>query len=225
MGKINPEGGLAAARRKLAEIWADPQMMAIALRHADHPASAEDAMQITYLAMLGLPHLDQIENMPGYFCRVLIRAVYREQGQLGALLVEDVARVTEASGAGAGAGALRVPPAGFEDGACAAIQAQDWHRRLIRDRAELMAAVPSRSGDPARYRSVIWAAAEQILRAGIDGEPSEPDSIDALRASYPEYFDAPGIVKNTSYQRLSRARADVRRLLQTVVGEPGPPVP
>ena len=223
MERINPEGGLAAARRKLAEIWADPQMMAIAFRHADHPATAEDALQTTYLAMLGLSHLDQIENMPGYFCRVLIRAVYREQGQLGALPVEDVARVTEASGAGPGV--LRVPSAAFEDAACAAIQAQDWHRRLIRDRAELMAAVPSRSGDPARYRGVICAAAEQILRAGIDGESSDPDSTDALRASYPEYFDAPGTVKNTSHQRLSRARADVRRLLQTVIGEPGPPVP
>lgn len=214
MKQLNPEGGLTAARRRLAEIWADPQIRAIARKHANSPQVAEDALQITYLAMFRLRHLGQIENLPGYFCRVLIRAVYHEQAQLGALLVDDFPWVTEQTDAAI----QRDQSAGLEDVACTAVQAQSWRRRLIRDRDELMAAVPGRSSDPARYRRVIYAAAEQILRAGIDGEPSEADSNDAFRASYPEYFDAPGAARNTSHQRLSRARLDVRELLQTVVG-------
>ncbi len=213
MEQLESEGGLTAARQRLTEIWADPQIRAIARRRANSPQAAEDALQITYLAMFQLRHLGQIENLRGYFCKVLIRAVYHEQAQLSALLVDDFSWVTEQADAAFQRNLL----AGLEDTACAAVQAQSWHMRLIRNRDKLAAAVPGRSSDPARYRRVIYAAAEQILRAEIYGEPSEADSNDAFRASYPEYFEALGAVKNTSHQRLSRARLDVRELLQAVV--------
>jgi DNA-directed RNA polymerase specialized sigma24 family protein len=214
MEDTNSEGGLAAARERLAEIWADRQIRAVARKYADRAQDAEDALQTTYLAMYRLPHLDQIDNMRAYFCRVLIRAVYHDQRQRGALLVEDFVLVTEASEAMTSD--LRLPPESVEDAACASVQAQHWHRRLTRDRGKLTAGVPSRSDDPARYQRLVYDAAEQILLAGIGGEPSEADSNDAFRAVYPEYFDAPGKAKNTSHQRLSRARADVRELLQKV---------
>jgi DNA-directed RNA polymerase specialized sigma24 family protein len=214
MEDTNAEGRLAAARERLVEIWADHQIRAIARKYADRPQDAEDALQATYLAMYRLPYLDRIDNMRAYFCRVLIRAVYHDQRQLGALLVEDFALVTEASEAGTSD--LRLPQEGVEDAACASVQAQHWHRRLTQDRGKLTAGVPSRSDDPARYQRMVYDAAEQILQAGISGEPSEADSNDAFRAACPDYFDAPGTAKNTSHQRFSRARADVRDLLQEV---------
>jgi hypothetical protein len=80
-----------------------------------------------------------------------------------------------------------------------------------------MAAVPARSDDPARYHTVIYAAAEQILRDGINGDASEADTNDALRVSYPEYFDQPGASRSACHQRFSRARTDVRELLRAIV--------
>lgn len=214
MEDISAEARLAAARQRLTEAWADPWIRAIARNRADRPQDADDALQATYLAMYRLPNLIKIDDMRAYFCRVLIRALYRQQRQLGALLVDDFALLTETSEAAASD--LRVATESVEDAACASVQAQHWHRRLIQNREELTAGVPSRSDDPFRYRRMVYHTAEQILRAGISGEPSEADSNDALRAAYPEYFDAPRTAKNTSHQRLSRARADVRTLLQQV---------
>jgi hypothetical protein len=64
---------------------------------------------------------------------------------------------------------------------------------------------------------VIYAAAEQILRAGISGDVSEADTNDTLRASYPEYFQQPDAAPNTCDQRFCRARVDIRALLRRVV--------
>jgi len=210
----NAEAELAAARQRLTQTWADPRIRAIARNRADRPQDAEDALQATFLAMYRLPGLTKIDDMRAYFCRVLTREVYRQQLQLGALLVDDFALVTDTSGTAASD--LRVAAEGVEDAACASVQAQHWHRRLVQNREGLTARVPSRSDDPVRYQGMVYDAAEQILRAGISGEPREADSNDAFRAAYPEYFDAPRTAKNTSHQRLRRARADVRTLLQHV---------
>ena len=75
----NAEARLAAARQRLTEAWADPWIRAIARNRADHPQDAEDALQATYLAMYRLPNLIKIDDMRAYFCRVLIRALYRQQ--------------------------------------------------------------------------------------------------------------------------------------------------
>lgn len=74
-------------------------------------------------------------------------------------------------------------------------------------------------GPPDRYRAVVYAAAEQILRDLISGESSEADSNEAFRASYPEYFDQPGAAPNTRHQRLLRVRADTRALLQAAISK------
>ncbi len=214
MEDTNAEARLAVARQRLIEAWADPWIRAIARKRADRPQDAEDALQATYLAMYRLPNLIKIDDMRAYFCRVLIRELYRQQRQLGALLVDNFALMAETNEADASD--MRVASEGVEDAACASVQAQHWHQRLVQNREELTAGVPSRSEDPVRYQRMVYDAAEQILRAGISGEPSEADSNDAFRAAYPEYFDAPRTAKNTSHQRLSRARADVRTLLQEV---------
>ncbi len=215
MSSINHADGLAAACRQLEEIWADPRIKAFARRYAGNPQVADDALQSTYLAMAPLRHLDQIDNLRAYFCRVLIRAVHHERAQLGALLVDDFTRVAEEREGGRDR--EFVSPAGIEDVVCASVQAWSWHNRLIGARDELMAAVPARSDNPARYRALIYAAAEHILRCEIHGEPCDADSNDAFRAPYPEFFDQPGASRDNRHQRFRRARMDVRALLRGVV--------
>ena len=53
---------------------------------------------------------------------------------------------------------------------------------------------------------MIYDSAEQVLRDGINGEPSDADSNDAFRAAYPEYFAQPGASANLLHQRFRRAR-------------------
>jgi len=215
MNSINPAGMLAAHRLRLVEIWADPQVRAFARRYAGDHQMADDAMQSAYLAMDRLEHLDQITNLGAYFRLVLVRAIGRERYQLGALLVDDLACVAEAHEGAAGSWCASA--AGFEDAVCTSVQAQSWHKQFVGARDGLMAALPARSADPGRYRAVIYAVAEQILRGATSGEPSEADANDAFRTSYPEYFDQPDASPNTRHQRFRWARMDVRKLLLTVV--------
>ncbi len=211
MHSIDPADTLAADRRRLAEILTDPGIKGLALRHAGHPALAGDALQNTYYALARLEHLGQIVNLRAYVCKVLFREIHRERNQLGATLVDDFARLAEthqntASG----------QPA-VDDAVCTSLQAQIWLERFAAQRGLLRDAVPVRSEDPARYRAVICDAAEQVLRDGINAEPSDADSNDAFRAVYPAYFTQPDASPDLCYQRFRRARKDVKALLQAVV--------
>jgi Sigma-70 region 2 len=192
---------------RLIEIWADPRIRGLAKRWAGNAETAEDALQSTYYAIARLPHLAEIENLRGYFVRVLRRMVYRELGQLNAVLADDFTRMAEE----------RQSTPSFEDDVCTSLQGRAQYERFCVERDDLALRVSARSSDPGRYRSVIGDAVEQILRAGIRGEPSEADLAPALRAAYPEYFAQPGASANTCDQRCHRARKDVRKLLTAVV--------
>jgi Sigma-70 region 2 len=208
---------LAAAREQLVEIWMDPRIRSLARRYAGGPDVADDALQSTYCAVLQVERLDQIENLRAYFCRVLIHEVHRERGQLHTALVENFDGVVE-EGQGA-VGCRRTSPRCLQDTVCTSLQGRSWLKRLIDDSEGLLASVPARSRDSGRYRAVIYAAAEQILRAGIKGDVAEADTNDTLRASYPEYFQQPGTAPNTCDQRFSRARMDARSLLRSVISQ------
>jgi hypothetical protein len=97
------------------------------------------------------------------------------------------------------------------------VQAQVWLDRFTSQRESLRDSAPARSDAPARYRVVICDAAEQVLRDGINGEPSDADTNPVLLAAYPEYFGQPDAPPNTLHQRFRRAREDVKALLQRVV--------
>jgi hypothetical protein len=214
MDSTDPADRLAAAHRRLLEIWQDPQVRGYARRCAGDHDVADDALQSTYYAMARLKHLAEIENLKAYFYQVLRREIGRERGELGAVLVEDFARAAEGCQPG-----TRPPDessAGFEDAVCTSVQFWSLRKQLVAAHDKLLASVPGRSADRGRYRAVIFAAAEQILAAGMKGESSEADSNKAFRASYPEYFAPPGVSANTCHQRFLRARADVRALLQAV---------
>ena len=215
MHSIYPADILENARQQLAEILEDPWIRGLALRHAGHPALADDALQSTYYAMARLEHLGQIQNLRAYVCKVLIREIHRERGQLGAIVIDDFARIADEHQDGAGchpAALLSV-----EDAVCTSAQAEAWLERFAAQRDYLRAGVPSRSDDLDRYRALICEAAGQVLYDGINGESSEADTNPALRVAYPEYFDQPDAAPNTLHQRFCRARTDVRALLQAVV--------
>jgi Sigma-70 region 2 len=216
MNNIDPAGRPMDPGCRLLEIWQDPQVRGYARRTAGNRDVADDALQSTYYAMARLKHLAEIENLRAYFYRVLRREIAREFGELGAIPVEDIARA--ADDRQSGTCAPDESSAGFEGHAC--VSAQFWYMRkqLLADRDKLLASLPARSGDPGRYRVVIYAAAERILSAGMNSDPSEADSNEAFRISYPEYFAEPGASANTCHQRFVRARADVRALLKAVAG-------
>ena len=228
MHSIDSTGGLTDAHHRLVQIWADPQIKRLARQQARDPQLADDALQSTYYVMARLKHLDQVENMRAYFCRVLVRQVHRERAQLGAAVVEDFAFMADVRGSATDSSFAS--SIGFEDAACFSVQAWSWHKRLIRGRNELTARVPGRSDKPSRYRAVIYGTVEEILRAGISNEASEADKNEALVAAYPEYFDQPGASRATCHQRFCRARMDIDALLRAVAdyedcgARPYPPV-
>ncbi len=210
---VDAPGGPPGFQHKLLAIRQDPRIEALALRRAGDPELAKDALQSAYWSAARVDHPESIKDLRAYFVRVLVREVYRLRAQLE---LETLDSPAEPCQHGAAAGSQSSPQPVAETVA-AALLARTWLERFAAQRDRLSAAVPSRSGDPDRYRNVIVTVAEQVLCDLIQGEPSEADSKDAFRTAYPEWFGEPGCAENTCRQRFHRARADVRALLQAVV--------
>jgi DNA-directed RNA polymerase specialized sigma24 family protein len=201
---------------ELTRIWRDPQIRGLALRRAGRHDLAEDALQETYYSVARVKDPGRIENLRAFFCRALINQISHLRSQLNPIPVEDPEILAETRQRQGGAHAAAARPV---DEAAVWLQlAAAWRQRFRRERRRLLAMVPERSSDPRRYREVIVATAARILHAAVDGQVSWTDSDDALRAAYPDWFDEPGCSRDTYYQRLSRARREMRVLLMAVVG-------
>jgi DNA-directed RNA polymerase specialized sigma24 family protein len=201
---------------ELTRIRQDPQVWRLALRRAGHRDLAEDALQETYYSVARVKDPDHIENLRAFFCRALINQISHLRGQLNPIPVEDpevLAGTRQESGRILAAAARPV-----DEAAAWRQLVVTWRKRFRLERERLMAMVPKRSSDPGRYREVIVATAEKILRAAVDGYVNWADCDDAVRAAYPDWFDEPGRTRDTYYQRLSRARREVRVLLMVIVG-------
>jgi DNA-directed RNA polymerase specialized sigma24 family protein len=198
---------------ELTSIWQDPEIWRLALRRAGDRYLAEDALQETYYAVARVSDPGRIENLRGYFCKVLVHKIYNLRSQFGPIPVEDPETLT-----GAGEGALSQATARPVDEQAVWLQLTgEWLKPFHSERARLAAMVPERSGNPERYQAVIVATAEKILQAACDGHVVPADANTALRAVYPEWFDESGCAQDTQYQRLSRARSDARALLVSLV--------
>ncbi len=207
--------GWSAFRKELLAIREDPQVKRLAWRRAGDPDLAEDALQTAYWAVARVADPVVIRDLRAYFCRVLIREIYRLRGQLGAALVEDFTSLADAHQGRAGGNPPIPQPVAETVGT--RLLAQAWRRLFAAQRGELTARVPSRSPDPGRYRKVIVAVAEFVLGIAIFEVISDAHCNAALHAAYPEWFAEPGCAGNTCHQRFRRARGDVRALLRTII--------
>jgi DNA-directed RNA polymerase specialized sigma24 family protein len=216
---MNPytPGGSSDFQQELLAIRQDPQVRSLALRWASAPDLAEDILQAAYCGLAALKHPERIDNLHAYF----LKALKNEASRLYAARQTVPAENPEDALDPGQHGTLMCGPAParpIDETVSFSLQAQAWLKRLGDERDSLLAVVPARSEEPARYRTVIYTAAEQVLRDAINAEPSDADSNDAFQAAWQEYFGQPGAVANTCHQRFRRAREDVKAVLQAVVG-------
>lgn len=211
MTNLNPPDGLTDFHRELLAIANDPRVKSLARRRVGDRELAEDVIQESLYAVSRIPDPERIENLRAFFCTVVIHEADRLRRVPGTTLLDDP---ETALGAYRGRGAAPWP---LEEAAVFHLMAQMWLARLVERKTQLRADVPGRSADPDRYRDLIVAMAEPVLQAAVRGEASDEDSNPALRAAYPGWFAEPGRAENSCHQRLSRARADLRALLQSVV--------
>lgn len=196
-------------QRQLREIWEDPQVRRLARARAQDPEVAQDALQEAYYAVARVKKPDEIRDLKGYFCTVLIRKINDMLGRSRDIPVDDIDGQADAHQDRTGAP--------FEDMACSDLRTEIWLGRLAAQREALTRAVPRRSADPARYRDVIVAIAGRVLVSIARRDVSDADVDSSLIAAYPEWFAEPGLGPGNAYQRFSRARADIRTLLRGIV--------
>lgn len=214
---LDAPGGSSDHQQRLLAIRQDPQVRVLARKWAGDSGLADDALQTAYYKVATVKDPKRIDNLYAYFLTVLrneIKSLFvlrraatplenpedaLDRGQHGAVVC----------------GPARSRP--VDEMVCTAQLARSLRARLAVHRASLEAAVPARSDDPRRYRTVICNSAEQVLLDGLNGEPGDADSNGALRAAYPEYFAQPGASANLLHQRFRRAREDLKALLQSIV--------
>lgn len=215
---LDAPGGSWDFQRRALAIRLDPQVIGLGRRWAGKDRQlAEDGLDVAQYKVATVPHPERIENLKAYFLKVLkneinaLRAQHRKTIPLqnpGAAL-ELGQRGTVVCGP--------APSRAMDDLVRTRLLARSLRARLVVQRESLLIAVPARSNDPRRYRTVTYHAAEQILLDSLNGDASDADSNDAFRDAYPEYFNQPGAAVNTCHQRFRRAREDVRALLRAVV--------
>ena len=200
--------------RQLLAIRENPQIKSFARARAGDPDVAEDALQETYYAMAAMKHPERIEDLRKYFCTVLIRKAYGLRTQLGAAVVGESGELADACQRKLGGGALPPP---FDETVRTNMLAENWLERLASQRAELTVQVPGRSPEPGRYREAIVRVAAQMLLDACTDEFTDDDLKRALRAAYPQWFAKRGVAAANIDQRFTRARADLKYLLQAII--------
>ena len=199
----------------LAELVEDAAIRRLAQRRAGSRELAEDALQDTFRAVAQTQNPEAIEDLRAFFCKSLIHAINRQLTLSAPVPAQDIGAIADRRQGLSSSGAS--PPAPVESDVYLRLLAEAALARLGRDRAELMAMVPARSGDPRRYQYTIIAAARTILRLLFEGPVTTADWNAVLRSEYPQWCDEPGLAHDAMYQRLSRARADVKFLLRAIL--------
>jgi DNA-directed RNA polymerase specialized sigma24 family protein len=210
-----------ALHDELSRLRNDGGLLRLALRYADgNHDLAEDALQETCWAILRVKDPRRIDNLEAYFRTVLKRTVADQRGQIrrAPVPVDNMEEALTGEADHGGASPDPEPPRPVDAQAISNVLAAAWLARVRRERQQLRALLPDSSADPGRYRDVVMARSEEILRSAVAGSVSWSDCNEALRAAYPEWFAEPGCKQNTMDRRLSRARDDVRAVLKAVVG-------
>ena len=162
-----------------------------------------------------LENPERIRDVRAFYCRALSHEISHQRGQQTSVPVDDTVLVT-ATGPG-GPSPATAPHRSVEETAIWLVLTETWLKRFRHERAQLEALVAGRSANPRHYRQMIVAVTEQLLGAAAWSCVSQADSNEALQAAYPAWLDEDGCDLATIYQRLSRARRDVRLLLTSIV--------
>jgi DNA-directed RNA polymerase specialized sigma24 family protein len=197
-------GGSSDFQQELLALRQDPQVKRFAWRLVGDLDLVEDLNQTVFCKLAALKHPERIGNLRGYYLRVM----RNEATKLYTLRQETPFEDPDS---------IPAPAEPIDDKVCNSLRHHTWLQRLAARHEALLAAIPARSPDPRRYRTVVHHSAEQVLLDGVNGEASDADSSDAFRAVYPEFFAQPGASANLLHQRFRRAREDVKALLQSVV--------
>ncbi len=216
MHSTTTPAGWPEFHEELRKIREDPQLARYALACAGHdPDLAQDGLDDAFWSLGRVQHPERIRSLRAVVFRAVKNAINRQRNQLGAALVEDFGAVAERQQDRPGCHALPSRP--YDETICLYLLAETWLRQFTTRHAELTTKIPGRSPDPERYRDAVAVTAEWLLLAIISGDVCDADHNPALRAAYPEYFNDPDAAENTLHQRYSRARADVRSMLQSII--------
>ncbi len=216
MPSTTTPAGWPEFHEELRKIREDPQLTGFALAYAGQdPDLAQDGLDDAFWSLGRVRHPELIRNLRAVVYRAVRNAINRQRNQLGAILVEDFGAVAERHQDEPGCRPL--PPRSHDETVSLYLLAQTWLEQFETRRVELITQVPGRSRDRGRYRNVIAVSAEWLLLGIISGDVCDADHNPALCAAYPEYFAEPDAAENTLHQRYSRARADVRSMLQSII--------
>lgn len=195
---------------ELTAIASDP----VIRRHARRVAGElfEDVLQETWYLVAQARARGPIDNLRGYFYRVMVNTSRRMQGEL----TRFGATVIDPQTTGASRHSLELAAESAESDALPHLLAAARCALLRCRRAELWQTIPARSPDPDRYRAVILAVTEATVTG--EGPANRAEINDALATAYPQWFAAPDVTPSTIYQRRCRARESIRRLLTTLIG-------
>lgn len=196
----------------LVRVVSDPAVRRLAERRAGSRELAEDALQETFWAVSRLKDPEIINDLRAFFLRALINQIAHLRARSTAMPVEDISLISDKVRG-------ELPSRySFESHVNLRLLAEEWLTRLERDHYLPMESIPARSDDPNRYRMAIAKAAKKVLLLLLEGDVSSADWNMILKDEYPQWWDEPGLGRNTFDQRFSRGRSDVRHLLQMVAG-------
>jgi DNA-directed RNA polymerase specialized sigma24 family protein len=199
---------------ELATLTGDPAIRRLAERRAGSRELGEDALHEAYCSVARVKNPESIRDLRAFFCTSLIHEINHQRTRAVPVPVEDVSTTAEQ---GRAPSSIRTPPGSVETEASLCLLADMVLTRLEHDRNQLLASVPARSPDYCRYRIAIVAAAKTILLLLLEGAVTSADWNAVLQSEYPQWCGEPGLARDAIDQRLSRARQDVRQLLQTII--------
>lgn len=199
----------------LRRIVADPEVRRLAERRAGCRELAEDALHETYWAVARTGNPADIRDLGAFFRTSLIREINRQRTRPAPIPTHDIEGLSDRRQVRA-PHAPGTPPASVEGQAGLRILVQAVLARLKTTPEGLAVLIPARSDDANRYRDAIIGAAITILSLLLEGYVAPADWNAALRAAYPQWCDEPGLARDASDKRLSRARRDVQDLLRAL---------
>jgi hypothetical protein len=199
----------------LARIVADPEVRRLAERRAGCRELAEDALHETYWAVARTKSPSDIRDLRAFFCTSLIREINHQRTRQAPVPTQDIEGLSDRRQVAA-PHAAGPPPTSVEGQASLRMLAQVVLARLKAAPEGLTVLIPARSDDANRYRDAIIGAAITILNLLLEGYVVQADWNAVLRAAYPQWCDEPGLARDASDKRLSRARHDVQDLLRAL---------